>query len=398
MDKKEIIRLGIAYVFVFFIALYIDMQGGSLENGQIIYRDESGGKAKKVELLLNVENILENYKVDLEIEPRRMTAVEAEECFSKAMDEIDEDVLSIESSICIKEIYADGFVAAEWSFSPSGFVGVDGVIQGEKIPEKGTLVTATVVLQCDNYEKVYCFPLQIQKPKMSLQEKIETELSDWIEVQQEIEGQVEFQLPSELAGISARWTEKKEYLSFKILFLEGISLILLFWARKKEKENAVKQSRQQKEIQYPEIVNQLLILMEAGMTTRQAWHRIAYQYTEKKKQNMIEVSEVYEAIVQMDRRLMEGETEKVAYDNFGNQMDSMCYRRLMRLIVHNLEKGNRDICRYLSLEAKQAYEQRVLLAKKLGEEASTKMLIPMMLMMTLVMIIVMAPAIMSFSV
>ena len=25
--------------------------------------------------------------------------------------------------------------------------------------------------------------------------------------------------------------------SFKILFLEGISLILLFWARKKEKEN-----------------------------------------------------------------------------------------------------------------------------------------------------------------
>ena len=122
---------------------------------------------------------------------------------------------------------------------------------------------------------------------MSLQEKIETELSDWIEVQQEIEGQVEFQLPSELAGISARWTEKKEYLSFKILFLEGISLILLFWARKKEKENAVKQSRQQKEIQYPEIVNQLLILMEAGMTTRQAWHRIAYQYTEKKKQNMI---------------------------------------------------------------------------------------------------------------
>ena len=67
---------------------------------------------------------------------------------------------------------------AEWSFSPSGFVGVDGVIQREKIPEKGTLVTATVVLQCDNYEKVYCFPLQIQKPKMSLQEKIETELSE----------------------------------------------------------------------------------------------------------------------------------------------------------------------------------------------------------------------------
>ena len=67
-------------------------------------------------------------------------------------------------------------------------------------------------------------------------------------------------------------------------------------------------------------------------------------------------------------------------------------------LINNLEKGNRDICNQLSFEAKQAYEQRILLAKKLGEEASTKMLIPMMLMMVLVMVIVMAPAVMGFSI
>jgi len=48
--------------------------------------------------------------------------------------------------------------------------------------------------------------------------------------------------------------------------------------------------------------------------------------------------------------------------------------------------------------SEQAYEQRVLLAKRLGEEASTKMLIPLMLMMVLVMGIVMIPAIISFSI
>ena len=75
----------------------------------------------------------------------------------------------------------------------------------------------------------------------------------------------------------------------------------------------------------------------------------------------------------------------------------MYYRRLMRLLINNLEKGSKDICQQLNVEAKQAYEQRLLLAKKRGEEASTKMLIPMMLMMLLVMVIIMAPAMMSFA-
>ena len=138
--------------------------------------------------------------------------------------------------------------------------------------------------------------------------------------------------------------------------------------------------------------------MEAGMTTRQAWHRIAYQYSEKRKKALIEDSEVYAAIVQMDRKLADGENERSAYESLVTQMDSMCYRRLMRLLINNLQKGNKDICQQLGIEAKQAYEQRILLAKKLGEEASTKMLIPMMLMMLVVMAIIMAPAMMGFAV
>lgn len=398
MGKKEILKLAVAYVLVFFIALYMDSQGGILKNGNFIYRDKSGGETREVELFLDVENVLEKYKVDLEIEPRRMTKEEAEECFSKAMEKIDRDMLSIEKVVSVQDRYEDGLVTAEWSFLPAGIIAADGTIQSENVSKDGVLVTATVILECDSYEKVYRFPIQIKKPQMSVEEKITTEISEWVESQQTLEGKEEFQLPSELGGSPAVWTEKKEYLSLKILFLEGLSAVFLLFASKKEKEDAVKRCRQLRELQYPEIVNQLLILIEAGMTTRQAWHRIAYQYMEIRKQEIIEVSEVYEAILQMDRRLTEGENERIAYENFGTQMDAMCYRRLMRLFVQNLEKGSRDICQHLNLEAKQAYEQRVLLAKRLGEEASTKMMLPMMIMMVLVMAIVMAPAIISFSV
>ena len=52
----------------------------------------------------------------------------------------------------------------------------------------------------------------------------------------------------------------------------------------------------------------------------------------------------------------------------------------------------------LQEESRMAFEQRILVAKRRGEEASTKMLVPLMLMLMLVMAIVMVPALMEFQI
>ncbi len=398
MQKKEKTILIIVYLLTFLLAIYMDIKQGKLEAGEIIYRNDVGEDEIDVELLLEVDGVFENHSVDLTIEPRKLTANEAEKYFKVVTEKIDKDFEKIDSIVPIKKNYEKGIIKAKWSFSPVGYIGIDGIIDSAKIPEEGMLFTATVVLQSGTYEKVYQFPFFLDKPVLSPQEKVEQELSAWFDKQQNMEGESVFQLPKEIAGYSLEWKEKGEYLTVKILILEILSVVLLFFARKKEKENAEKKKYQQREIVYPELINQLLILLEAGMTTRQAWRRIAIQYAEKRKQKLVEESEVYNAIVQMDKQLSEGEKERIAYENFMNQMELMSYRRLMRLLINNLEKGNRDICVQLSLEAKQAYDKRLLLAKKLGEEASTKMLIPMMLMMVLIMVIVMAPAIMGIQI
>ena len=82
---------------------------------------------------------------------------------------------------------------------------------------------------------------------------------------------------------------------------------------------------------------------------------------------------------------------------FAKEVDVTCYRRLMRILVANLEKGSADVCAYLEEEGRAAYEERILLAKRKGEEASTKMLIPLTIMLMLVMAIVLIPAMISFS-
>lgn len=398
MEKNEKIRLGIIYMLVFLFAVYMDLQQGDLKDEKYIIREGTGGETKDVHLILDVENVLEDYELSVEIAPRQLTEEEADIYIQKAINEIETEFEKIQGSIPVKENYVSGIVEATWSFSPAGIIGIDGEIENKKIPQEGIIVTATVVLSCDAYEEIYMFPFEIKKPELTKIEEVKEDLSVWIEQQQQLEGEEKFQLPETLAGIDAKWDEKKEYLSVKILCLEFVSIILILFAKKKEKENIEQKKSEEKEMVYPDVLNQVLILLEAGMTTRQVWHRIAEQYRDKKKNQLVEESEVYEAIVQMDRRLTEGEKERIAYEGFAQQMNTMSYRRLVRLLVNNLEKGSKDICQQIGLEAKQAYEQRLLLAKKLGEEASTKMLIPLMLMMVIVMVIVMAPAIMGFAI
>jgi len=397
MEKKELIKLGLLYIVVLFFAILSDMSGGLLGQDDVIEREDVGGDSIEVDLILDVGDVLNDHEVFLEIEPTQITKEEADAYFEEAMKRIDEDFKRINREIPLKKAYEKGLVEAEWSFTPAGLIASDGTIAFEQIPENGVIAMANVILECGAYETIYTFPFKILSPEWTVVEKIEQELEAFISNQQKKEGTNEFELPKELGGLPTTWKEEKEYISLKILFLEVASVILLIFAKKKEQENLLHKRRYERELQYPELVNQLLILMEAGMTTRQAWHRIAYQYNEKRKKNLVKESEVYAAIVQMERRLAEGENERSAYDNFVMQMDSMYYRRLMRLLINNLEKGSKDICQQLNVEAKQAYEQRLLLAKKRGEEASTKMLIPMMLMMLLVMVIIMAPAMMGFA-
>ena len=52
----------------------------------------------------------------------------------------------------------------------------------------------------------------------------------------------------------------------------------------------------------------------------------------------------------------------------------------------------------LKQEAEDAFEERKRIARKKGEEAGTKMLVPMVLMMVVVIVIVTVPALMSINI
>lgn len=68
------------------------------------------------------------------------------------------------------------------------------------------------------------------------------------------------------------------------------------------------------------------------------------------------------------------------------------------LLSQNLRKGTKGLSELLKLESIQAFEERKARAKRLGEEAGTKLLLPMFLMLVVVLIIVIVPAFLTMQI
>ena len=78
--------------------------------------------------------------------------------------------------------------------------------------------------------------------------------------------------------------------------------------------------------------------------------------------------------------------------SFGRRISMLQYMKFSTLLVQNLKKGSDDLLRRMELEAEDAVRIRRELAKKQGEEAGTKLLLPMMLMLVVVFAMILTAA------
>ena len=159
-----------------------------------------------------------------------------------------------------------------------------------------------------------------------------------------------------------------------------------------------KERQDQMRLDYAEFVNKLLILLGSGMSLKQSLNRISARYLDKRQKKQTKKRFLYEELLVTNYEIQDGESERRAYQKFGERTGLSCYHRLVRILIQNLQTGNRGLCELLGQEATVALEERKALAKKLGEEAGTKMLLPLIMMLGIVIAIIMVPAMQSFSI
>ena len=91
-----------------------------------------------------------------------------------------------------------------------------------------------------------------------------------------------------------------------------------------------------------------------------------------------------------------GASETEAIENFGKRIRLLPYVRFTSLLIQNRRKGSEDLLFMLEHEAVAAMEQKRERMRIQGEEAGTKLLLPMVIMLGVVFAVIMIPAFMSF--
>ena len=93
-----------------------------------------------------------------------------------------------------------------------------------------------------------------------------------------------------------------------------------------------------------------------------------------------------------------GVSEAAACERFGTRCGVPSYMKFGAMLSQNLRKGGRGISELLKIEAIQAFETRKSTAKRKGEEAGTKLMMPMLGMLAVVLIMVIVPAFLTMQI
>ncbi len=165
------------------------------------------------------------------------------------------------------------------------------------------------------------------------------------------------------------------------------TLIIAFYAPDRKLCERIKRKNFYIQYDFPDFLNKLVLLINAGMTVPRAWERIVGD-----RGNM---TPLYEELNVTYLEIRNGKSETAAYEDFARRCRVREITKFVTLIIQNLRKGNGELVSLLKLQSNECWQLRKNMAKRLGEEASTKLILPLMIMFVGILVIVLLPAVMQ---
>ncbi len=333
-----------------------------------------------------------------EVSEREPTKEEAEEIFKQTYFLLKDQILGenqaldqIEYDMEFIEYVEETGCVVYWTSDNTERVSMNGEVKREGIKEP---VLVRLFAECNygEYSETYEFDVILFPISYTEEEKILYQLKEEIK-DREKEQRTEsiLKLPEQIQGKGVFYQKIDSDKSF-ILFLLGIIIAVLCVI--KENQKILKQAKEKEMClikEYPEIISKLVLLIGAGMTTRKAWEKIVLDY-----QRQGEYNSAYEEMKITYYQIESGFSEGKAYQIFGKRCRVHRYRKLGNMLEQNIRKGAVGLLEELRGEVQEALEDRKALALRMGEEAGTKLLIPIVILLGVVLMICIAPAWMTF--
>lgn len=178
--------------------------------------------------------------------------------------------------------------------------------------------------------------------------------------------------------------------SFSIyMIIMGIiaGIAAYFLADSMQEEQFKKRSNQIK-YDFPEFLTKLVLLINAGLSFERAWEKIMEESSDSESPLIYELSKTYKDMKSNIPRIK-------CLNDLSRRCKVKEINKFTSIVLQNINKGSSDMVYMLQQLSDECWNERKNIAKQKGEEASSKLLFPMMLMLIAVFVVVLAPAMMQ---
>ena len=270
----------------------------------------------------------------------------------------------------------DGQVIREWT--------------GEGMEEE--VVELRAEITCYEWKWNRTVQVRILPPEWSAAEKLRKELEQYLKTKEwESREEAWLELPEEWQGTELTWKENGEDYGFWLWMVSVAAAAAVYYLKDRDLHQQVQRQQEKMKDSYVEVSGKMILYLGAGLTIRGTLERMSRDYLDARK-NGAASNPVYEEILRTCRELKTGVPEAEAYENFGKRCGITEYIRLGSLLARDLKKGSTQLLLRLREEEETAIREQSHKIRRLGEEASTRLLFPMMLMLGVIMVMIMVPA------
>lgn len=393
---RLVLVLSIGIIILFFLAEKTRQEKKS--DPYIIERSDVNGPEKLVGININSDGHVE--KEMLTIAPYEMTETQINNMHMEICNELDKVVLGKNEGFdnimwdMVLPTELPGYPAViDWTSDKSELLSAYGIVSNQDLDHPtNVLIKGKVSYGAEYriYEKtVTVLPCSRDEKEQAVYDGIR-EIRN---IEQNGRNEKQFVIPETLDGmtISLQGSGEASIIGLGII----LAAIVTIYSYSEFFSSMSAKRKRRMEVagnDYKEFVSKLSLLLSAGMTLRVAWKKLAGDYGKgESKKKMLSQN-----LAVSVRELENGELEQSVYDRFGERMENIAYQRLVQIMNQQITKGVSNLASTLNTELKDVIAKEKENIRIRGEEAGTKLLMPMMGILIIVFGILLLPAFTSF--
>lgn len=394
-DIRKRLRPGMLMAVVFLVLAVVS---GRKTEEEGIVRPAPGDGATSVQLRLELESGWKSLPLTigaLEYEEARLEELhrEATEYLSRAVPGENESLEKVTQALYFPSVLPSTGEEIQWSTDAPWLVTAEGEVLNEEL-ETPTKVQVTAKISYGSEYRYYSCVAEVHPLEYTEEEALLRAAAQELTSLEEASRRSErFILPAQVLGYRVEQEEEGSFSTAAFLLLLAVAVPLLLYSgyfgsldtrRKKRKEQA--------ESCYTEFVTKLSLLLAAGISVRQTFVRLAEEYEKNYGADHVLTEELKVTKQELDN----GRSETVVYEEFGRRIGVLAYRRMASLLTQSVSRGVQGMRGLLLQEAKEVMAQDRATIRQKGEQAGTKLLLPMMGLLFLVFATLLVPAFQSF--